>query len=487
MAEEKKLKRGLSLPMAVFIIIGMVIGSSIWVSPAAYLSRTGPSIFIAYMIAAIPGIFLAYIIAYLGSAFPVAGGTYVINSRLTGGFGGFMTVWMIILGVAASLAFLAATFAVFVGQIFNVPHDMEILFTLIVGIVVLLAFYFLNWIKIQISGLVELIITIFGDILVMLIFIFTAIPHFDPTNFDPLFPLGIEPLFFASLTFFFSYTGFNLILDVAGEVKKPQKNIPRSLLISIPILTILYTLQAFMVAGVQDYSGAPGTVTEIILSGGILPEFAVIIVTVLIAIAIASTLHPLYMAFSRDIMMAAREQLFPKKLSKLHEKQHTPVPALTVLLIAGIILLVIFIPLLAPSYGVETTAVLLSAVTGTVVLLLSIPVCISAIFLPKKYPKWHENSGFKPSLKSLKIMGAIGAIVSFIFVMLLFTDPDAGLIIALIVFPFAGVGAIIYFIRKSMLAKKGVNINEIVKIIPEIDIEEEDKPSKVEKLADTES
>ena len=104
MVEDKELKRGLNLPMAVFIIVGMVIGSSIWISPAAYLSITGPAIFIAYLIAVIPAVFVAFISAYLGSAFPVSGGSYVITSRITGGFGGFMVVWLIILAVGSTLA-----------------------------------------------------------------------------------------------------------------------------------------------------------------------------------------------------------------------------------------------------------------------------------------------------------------------------------------------------------------------------------------------
>ena len=82
MVEDKELKRGINLPIAIFIIIGMVIGAGIWVSPAAYLSRTGPGIFIAYLIAVIPAVFVAFLIAYIGSAFPVTGGTYVITSRL---------------------------------------------------------------------------------------------------------------------------------------------------------------------------------------------------------------------------------------------------------------------------------------------------------------------------------------------------------------------------------------------------------------------
>jgi len=84
MVEDKELKRGLTLPMAIFIVVGMVIGASIWISPADYLSETGPAIFLSYIIAVIPAVFIAYVIAYFGSAFPVAGGTYVIGSRLLG-------------------------------------------------------------------------------------------------------------------------------------------------------------------------------------------------------------------------------------------------------------------------------------------------------------------------------------------------------------------------------------------------------------------
>lgn len=467
MAEDKELKRGLTLPMTIFIIVGMVIGASIWISPAAYLSRTGPAIFIAYMLAVIPGIFVAYCCAYIGSAMPVGGGSYMVSSRLMGKFIGFMVVWMIILAVCAALAFLAATFALFVAEIFMIPEQDRLIFVIIVGLAVLITFYLVNLLNVEISGLVEMIITIVGDILVMIIFLIVAFPHFNTGNFEPLFPLGVSPVLFAALIFFFSYTGFTLILDVAGEVKDPQKNIPRALLISIPILLILYTLQALMVAGIQPYDKPVGTVTEIILTRGILPAGFVVIITILIALAIASTLHPLYLAFSRDFLMAGRDEVFPKKFAKLHPKYRTPVPGLTLLLIVGIIFLITFIPLFGPLFGIATTAVLLSAVTAVVVLILQIPLCIAAFRLHKKFPELHENSGFKPSLRSIKIMSILGAISSFVFILLLFLDPDAGLIIAIIVFPYIGIGVVVYLIRKAILKKRGIDLDEVVKGWPE--------------------
>ena len=317
----------------------------------------------------------------------------------------------------------------------------------------------------------------------MVIFIIAAIPHFNPSNFEPMFPMGLEPVMFAALTFFFSYTGFTLILDVAGEVKNPKKNIPRAILISMLVLTILYVLQALMVAGVHPWGVPVGTVTEILILGGILPPEMIMVMIVLISIAIASTIHPSYMAYSRDILVAAREQMLPKVFTKVNKKHKTPRPALTLLLVAGIFLFITVIPLLAPSYGIETAGVLLSAVTATVVLIIQVPISLAVFILPKKFPEWHEKAGFKPAAWLLKTIGILGSVSSLIFVLLLFTDPDAGIIIALIIFPFSAVGAIIYLFRRKTLAKRGIDIKEMMKTLPESVSVEDGVPGKVERLA----
>ena len=264
-----------------------------------------------------------------------------------------------------------------------------------------------------------------------------------------------------------SNTGFTLVLEVAGEVKNPQKNIPRALLISIPILIILYTLQALMVAGIHQWDEPVGTVTELILFEGVFPPVVLLFITILIALAIASSLHPLYLAFSRDFLMAGRDELFPKTFAKLHKTYKTPIQGLTLLLIVSISFLLVFFPLFAPLYGIATTAVLLSAVTAVVVLILQIPLCLGAWLLPKKFPELHEKSGFKPSMKTLKIMSTLGIISSIVFVLLLVTDPDAGLIIALIVFPFALLGVVVYVIRQKVLKRRGIDLDEVVKKWPE--------------------
>ena len=109
----------------------------------------------------------------------------------------------------------------------------------------------------------------------------------------------------------------------------------------------------------------------------------------------------------------------------------------------------------------------MSAIVGVVVLIIQIPLCIGAIFFRKKFPKWHEEAGFKPSPTMIKIMGILGAVFSAIFLLLLFTDPDAGIIISLIVFPFAGIGVILYLIKNAKLKKQGIDVGALMKKLPE--------------------
>ena len=133
------------------------------------------------------------------------------------------------------------------------------------------------------------------------------------------------------------------------------------------------------------------------------------------------------------------------------------------------IFLITFIPILTllAEITIELAATLLSAIVGVVVLIIQIPLCIGALFFRKKFPEWHEKAGFKPSAFWIAIFGILGAVFSALFLLLLFTDPDAGLIISMIVFPFIGVGIVLYFIKISKLKKQGIDIKATMKRLPE--------------------
>ncbi|MBN2156136.1 MAG: APC family permease [Candidatus Lokiarchaeota archaeon] len=467
--EDKELKRGLSLPMTIFIIVGLVIGSSIWLNPAAKLNEAGPSVWLAYLLAVIPSIFVAYVTAYIGSALPVSGGTYVVISRSVNPFIGFMSLWAVILAVSTTLATMAATFGTFLNDIIGISNStMQILFVIGVGVAILAIFYLLNLLHVSISGVVEIVITLLGDLLVMMIFIFAAFKNIKAENLTPMFPNGFSPVLVATLVFTFSYAGFSAVIDVAGEVKNPKKNIPRALAISIPILVVLYTIQAFVVAGIQDYAVPVGTVTEIILNLGILPEWLVDIMVILIAIAIASTIHPVFLAYSRDILIGGRDKILPNIFAKVNEKRRIPGPALTLILILSVVILVVYLSILGPVIGIALTdaILVLSSVSAVSVLFAQVFVCVAALKFPKKFPELHESAGFKPKINVLKIMAWLGLITSVLFLLIVFVDFTIALYVALSFVPFMIIGIIYYLIRKATLKKQGVNISETLSVWP---------------------
>jgi len=154
MSEEGKLRRGIGLGVAVFVIVGLVIGSSIWLLPTEALADAGPGMFLGYLLALIPGIFLAVICAYIGSAAPTAGGTYVIVSRTLGSFGGALTLAVTIAGAGGAVAFMAGTFGIFVNSLgASIP-------VLITGFIILILAYMVNILRVEVSAIVAMIITL---------------------------------------------------------------------------------------------------------------------------------------------------------------------------------------------------------------------------------------------------------------------------------------------------------------------------------------
>jgi basic amino acid/polyamine antiporter, APA family len=460
MSEEGKLRRMIGLPAAVFVIVGLVIGSSIWLLPTEALAEAGPGMFLGYILAVIPGIFLALICAYVGSAAPTAGGTYVVVSRTLGSFGGALALAVTIAGAGGAVAFMAGTFGIFINHLgVAIP-------VVISGVAILLAAYVVNILRVEVSTTVAMIITLLGDVLVIILFLIFGLPHVDMANFTPLFPMGFGAVVQASILFIFSYAGFFAVLEIGGEIKNPKKNIPRALGLSLLILATLYTLQAFVVAGTVSWEVAAETIestgsfTVAQVAEAFTPEFVVRLMPVLILIAIASTIHPMMLAYSRDFMMAGRDRFLPQSLGRINRRFGTPVAGLTVF---GACSLMLFLIILALSPALElplqTAVDLFAAISVSGVLVAEVLLSVAALRLSKKYPDWVASSEFRLSKAVLWIV-AVLAIVTAVALLALLAMEE---ILIMIVLTVLVVPILVYYwIRKAYLAKKGVRLSEIV-------------------------
>lgn len=457
MSEEAKLHRGISLPMAIFIVVGVVVGSSIWLLPTSALADAGPGMFLGYLLAVIPGIFMALLCAYLGATVPTAGGSYVVISRTLGPLLGAIMLALIIPGAGGALAFMAGTFGIFLNAALGLAIPV-----LVSGVLILLAAYVINILRVEVSATVGMLITIFGDILVITLFILFGLPHVQAANLTPLFPKGFGAVVMASLLFFFSYAGFTAVLDIGGEIKNPKKNIPLALLFGMIILVALYTTQAFVVAGTTPWTVAAerieanGTFTVTDLAAQFIPQGILSIMPALILIAIASTIYPMLLAYSRDFMAAGRDHLLPVAVGRINKRFGTPVGGLTLLLIFSLVLFALIL-ILAPALELplQTAIDLFAAISVSGLLSFEVLLSIAALRVAHKFPEMERQSGLRFSRPVLWIVAVGGIVSALAFLALLGMDEPLILeVLAILVIPFV----VYYFIRNAFVRRRNISL-----------------------------
>ncbi|MHA1291734.1 MAG: APC family permease [Promethearchaeota archaeon] len=448
--EEGTLRRELGLPSVVFFIFGYVVGAGILIQTGITAGITGPALWLAFIIAGIPNIISAILICYVVSAFPVSGGAWVYSSRLGSPLIGFIVSISIILHIFGALALLAVGFGTYF-EIF-IPGSL-----LITAIVIILIFFIINVLGIKIAGGIQIIMAICGDFLVIFIFIIFGLPQIDLNKLSGaesggLFPNGLIGVFMGAIILSFSYAGFAAVIEIGGEIKNPRRNIPLGLVISLILITSLYILVSIVMVGSMDYKELGRGATLVDVAALFFPKWFLFFLSILILIAIASTLHGVLLAYSRDLYSASRDHVFPLALGKIN-RFGTPHWSLLFFTIGPIIMLFFINDIIE-----------LSILCSFTITIAGLVIAYIPFALEKKYPELIEKSTFSISKKTLVILLILNLIYSsFTIVLMIILSP-------MVIFAasiFYGCALIYYFLRVKWLAKKGINLKEICKTIPE--------------------
>jgi APA family basic amino acid/polyamine antiporter len=226
------------------------------------------------------------------------------------------------------------------------------------------------------------------------------------------------------------------------------------------MVLILYILVSLVFTGVFNYTelstGDNKTIINVFTQIGIQGGF-LIFLNILILIAIASTIHAVILAYSRDLFSAARDRMLPSVLSDVNKKFGTPHWSVSFFCLSALILLV-FQP------GYEDLQYL-NALT------ISVPSLILA-FIPyllgKKYPELLEKSKFKIKRPYLVILVIFNVAYSSLSILAIIGVKWYIVVIVAVLYL---VAIIYYFVRKNWLAKKGIDLEEKCKKIPEETLE----------------
>ncbi|MFI5164232.1 MAG: amino acid permease [Bacteroidia bacterium] len=159
---------------------------------------------------------------------------------------------------------------------------------------------------------------------VVLLVIAVGVFHVDASNWNPFMPNGVGGILKGVSSVFFAYIGFDAISTTAEECKNPSRDLPRSIMYSIIICTVLYILVALILTGMVKYDQlAVGDPLAFVFGKLNLQWFSAII-AVSAVIAMMSVLLVYQMGQPRIWMSMSRDGLLPKKFATVHKKYKTP-------------------------------------------------------------------------------------------------------------------------------------------------------------------
>ncbi len=335
-----KLERGLGLKEAASLNMLDMIGIGPFiVLPIVIQEMRGPQCLLAWILGAVLSLMDGAVWSELGAAMPAAGGSYVFLKEIYGpkSWGklfSFLLIWQIIFQAPLVIASGAIGFS----QYFTFLVPLGTVGQKIISGLIVISIVILLYRKITTVGKISLFLWI-GVIATILWLIFGGATHFNPKlAFD--FPPGafdFSFIFFAglgsaSVQTIYTYLGYYNACNLGSEIIDPEKNIPKSILISIVGIAILYLLMQLSVLGVVPWREAMNskfivsTFVEKIYGSG-----AAIIATILILWIAFSSLFSATLGYSRIPYAAAVDGSFFKIFSHTHPKKNFPDASLVIL------------------------------------------------------------------------------------------------------------------------------------------------------------
>ncbi|XP_026900406.1 asc-type amino acid transporter 1 isoform X2 [Acinonyx jubatus] len=345
-SERVALKKEIGLVSACTIIIGNIIGSGIFISPKGVLEHSG-SVGLALFVWVLGGGVTALgslCYAELGVAIPKSGGDYAYVTEIFGGLAGFLLLWSAVLIMyPTSLAVISMTFSNYVLQPVFPNCIPPAAASRALSMACLMLLTWVNSSSVRWATRIQDIFT-GGKLLALSLIIgvgFVQIfqGHFEeltPSNaFDFWMTPSVGHLALAFLQGSFAFSGWNFLNYVTEELVDPRKNLPRAIVISIPLVTFVYTFTnvAYFTAMSPQELLASNAVA--VTFGEKLLGYFSWVMPVSVALSTFGGINGYLFTSSRLCFSGAREGHLPSLLAMIHVRHCTPIPALLVCLHLG--------------------------------------------------------------------------------------------------------------------------------------------------------
>lgn len=427
--KETTLERKLGFFDSTMIVIGIVIGSGIFLT-TGIMAKSIPSpglILLAWGVGGLLSLAGALAYAELGAAMPEAGGQYIYLKEAYGPMSGFLFGWtMFLVYQTGSIAALAVAFAEYFGYFFPTLSTNQYVFTtsvnifgrtlpcslslgqlVAVGMIILLSFF--NFIGLVFGSIIQNIFTVLKIATLVAIVAFGFLLgkggeidfSFVPSGFNIsglITGFGV-----AMIAVIWTYDGWNNLNFTAGEIKNPKRNLPFSLIIGVLTVTGLYFIVNyiyFYALPIREVSGVVRIAEKATtaLFGGIAPP----LISAAVVISTFGALNAVILTGPRVYYAMAKDRLFFKRVARVHPRFRTPAFSIFIQAIWACLLTI------SGSYEQLFTYV-------TFVTLIFYIVAVAAVFTLRKkrpdIPRPYKTWGY-PLMPLIFIIALIGLLIN---------------------------------------------------------------------------
>jgi basic amino acid/polyamine antiporter, APA family len=350
------LKRSIGLGQLVAIGIGSTVGTGIFFVLSEATPKAGPAVVLSFVIAGITAGLTALCYAELASAVPVSGSSYsyayaTLGEAAAMGVAACLILEYLVSSAAVSVgwseylnALLQSTVGVRVPEALSgAPGAGGIVNLPAIVLVVLCTLLLIRGVSESATANAIMVVI---KLAVLLLFVGLAFTAFSADNFAEFAPLGVGGIGAAAGTVFFSFIGLDAVSTAGEEVKDPRRTLPRALMLSLVVVTVVYLLVAVAALGAQPWeqfegqeAGLAAILTQVtgaswpgivLAAGAVISIFSVTLVTMY--------------AQSRILFSMSRDGMLPPLLSRVNPRTLTPVPT-TILVGIAVAVLAGLVPL----------------------------------------------------------------------------------------------------------------------------------------------
>lgn len=326
---EPSLRRAAGLFQVVAYGVGNIVGAGVYVLVGDAAGLAGGLLWLAFLAGAVIALFSGLSYAELASMYPRAASEYVYVGRAYGNrLLSFLTEWIMLITELVAAAAVSIGFAGYFSSIFPVPELPVALVLLVVLTIVAVG---------GVGGSFRLntvlsIVAIGG----LLIVIGAGLDKLGTVSYT-FSPNGLSGVIGAAVLVFFAFIGFDNMSNISEETKRPEKTVPRGLLIAVTVTTVAYGLVGLAVVSLVPWrelsmSAAP-------LAYAVSVDLGPAAYYLLSSIALLTTLNTvlvLLIVSSRIIYGMGREGALPRVLGRIDKRTSTPIVASVIALFVAL-------------------------------------------------------------------------------------------------------------------------------------------------------